>query len=261
MSAEIKSRVARGRVRHRRFHPFARSFEHSVTYFYVDLSEVDRLFRFPPFFAHDRAAVVSFQSKILYRGDEGQTLEDALRNRVEKELGFKPQGPIRVLTQLSYWGYGFNPVSFYYFFDPEERLQAVLSEITNTPWSERHAYVLDLRSRQIHEFDKVFHVSPFLDMNYRYSWGFSLPGESIQVHMDNLATNDRKKHFDATLSLRLEPWNRTSVFGALIRQPWMTFKTALLIYLHAAILWIRKTPFYPHPGPPKKNQDHQENHS
>lgn len=258
MKPEIKSRVARGRIRHRRFHPFTRTFEHDVTYFYLDLAEIPSLFRYPPLLTHGRWGFASFQPKNLYRDDAHPELEDALRSRVERELQFRPNGPIRILTQLAYWGYGFNPVSFYYFFDDQEKLLAVLSEITNTPWAERHAYVLDLRDRQINEFDKIFHVSPFLDMNYRYSWGFSRPANSIQIHMDNLATSNAQKHFDATLSLRLTPWTRSNVATALLRQPWMTFKTVALIYIHAGILWIRRAPFFSNPGPARSSTEHQE---
>ena len=91
-----------------------------------------------------------------------------------EQTGARPQGPIRLLTQLRSFGHCFNPVSFYYCFDAGgERVQAVVAEVTNTPWGERHAYVIETaQPRHVAvlagELDKALHVSPFMGMDHRY---------------------------------------------------------------------------------------------
>ena len=91
--------------------------------------------------------------------------------------GRAPGGPIRLLTHLRSFGHCFNPVSFYYCFDAGERLQAVVAEVTNTPWGERHAYVLGgaATARWPSAFDKELHVSPFMGMDQRLRAGASAP--------------------------------------------------------------------------------------
>ncbi len=74
-----------------------------------------------------------------------------MRDRVEAHTGVRPRGPIRLLTHLRFFGYSFNPVSFYYVFDAaDRRVETIVAEITNTPWKERHAYVLPVVAGQAH---------------------------------------------------------------------------------------------------------------
>ncbi len=252
MKTKLASAIYLGTIRHRRFTPKRRDFRHSVCYFYFDLAEIPLLFRFPLLFSRSRFSLFSFQRR-AYLGPTDVSLDEAVRARVEKELGFRPTGPIRVLSQIGALGFAFNPVSFYYCFDDAGKdLVAIVSEITNTPWDERHAYVLrpDAGARLEFDFPKVFHVSPFLDMNYRYLWKFSRPGETLSVQMENLptgASDGKEVTFDATLTLRRSEFRLPAVLGALARFPLMALKTLLLIYAHAGILWLRKVPFVPHP--------------
>lgn len=254
----MKSAIYTGTVRHRRFEPRERSFAHGVTYFYLDLDEIPRLFRFPLLFAYDRPALFSFARKHFIGGRDApaRSIAETVRERVREKHGFTPEGPIRLLGQISYFGFCFNPVVFYYCFDRTgEDLEAIVAEITNTPWNETHAYVLRCapgsNGRQKFEFEKTFHVSPFLSMDYGYEWAFTEPGKTLVVHMENHpnARNPGAKfvHFDATLTLHRREWGFRSVAGSIVRQPFMTLKTLALIYIHAGILWIRRFTFFSHP--------------
>ena len=134
--------------------------------------------------------------------------------------GVVPSGPIRVLTHLRYFGYIFNPVTFYYCFDESgTQVETILAEITNTPWKERHAYVLPAASarrdeRVMHfQFDKEFHVSPFWPMDMHYDWRFTAPEERLHVHMENW--REDRRAFDATLTLERESISSASLAGAL----------------------------------------------
>ncbi len=134
-----------------------------------------------------------------------------MRDLVERETGARPAGPIRLLTHLRYFGWVMNPVSFYYVYDAADtRVETVVAEITNTPWDQRHAYVLRRAdAEQVGaqglrwQFDKRFHVSPFLPMDMRYDWRFTEPGEALHVHMENWRNGAAE--FDATLVLKREP--------------------------------------------------------
>jgi DUF1365 family protein len=114
---------------------------------------------------------------------------------------------VRRLMHLRYVGYCMNPVSFYYCFSESgDRLEAIVAEITNTPWKERHQYVLAVgaggRLKRF-DFDKEFHVSPFLPMDMMYRWCFSELQERLIVNMQNF--RHEGQICDATLALTQEP--------------------------------------------------------
>jgi DUF1365 family protein len=166
--------------------------------------------------------------------------------------GKRPTGPIRLLTHLRYFGHSFNPVSFYYCFDSAgTNVETIVAEITNTPWKERHAYVLPVAGSAVSggawrfQFDKQFHVSPFMPMDMRYDWRFSAPAAGLHVHMENW--RDGRSAFDATLSLKREPITSASLARALAAFPLMTAQVITLIHWQALRLWLKRTPFFTHP--------------
>ena len=156
-----------------------------------------------------------------------------------------------MLTQLRTFGYVFNPVTFYYCFSDDDELEAVVAEITNTPWNERHSYVLDARSSATAggwmswEFDKEFHVSPFFDMDQQYLWRFQVPGEELGVHMTNIEGG--MPVFTAGLELQRKPFTSRAMALAMLRHPLQTVAVHLAIYWQAARLWAKRAPFFTHP--------------
>ena len=131
-----------GRVRHRRFAPRRHAFEYGLYMAWLDLAELDRVLRGRWLWSARRPAPARFR-RTDYLGDPCVPLDRAVRDRVEQETGVRPAGPIRVLTHLRYFGLCFNPVTFYYCYDPADtRVETIVAEITNTPWKERHSYVL-----------------------------------------------------------------------------------------------------------------------
>ena len=245
------SAVYTGRVRHRRHAPRPHAFEYRLFHLYLDLDELPRLFEGRRLWRYEAPGVATFR-RADYLGDPAVPLADAVRDLVAARLGRRPLGPIRLLTHLRYFGFCFNPVSLYYCFDRAGRdLDAIVAEVTNTPWNERHAYVLDAargrhrgQSRRF-RFEKAFHVSPFIGMDCAYDWRFTLPGQRLVVHMENHTPAGRL--FDATLILRRRELSTATLARLLVAYPPITAKVMAAIYIQAARLWIKRTPFFPHP--------------
>jgi uncharacterized protein len=242
------SAIYEGTIRHRRFAVRAHEFHHRLALLYLDLQELDGLL--DGRLLDHRPGLVRFR-RADYLGDPYTRLADAVRTQVKQRTGSAPVGPIRLLTQLRTFGHCFNPVSFYYCFTPQERLDAVVAEVTNTPWGERHAYVLkrtDEAPALAAGFAKALHVSPFMGMEQRYTIRVAEPGPTLAVHIENHELG--RLAFDATLSLRRRPLTRAGLARITARYPAATLRVLALIYSHALALKLKGVPVHPRPAEP-----------
>jgi DUF1365 family protein len=247
----MESALYEGRVWHRRFRPVAHAFSMPLFLTYLDLDELDHAFRGRWLWSTSRPAFARFRRED-HLGDPRVPLDRAVRDLVEERTGTRPNGPIGLLTHLRTAGWLMNPVSFHYCWDANGRdLAAVVADVTNTPWNERHAYVLPAGrpARRLRiETRKRLHVSPFHPMDLAYRFRFVAPGESLTVRIE---TDDGggTPLFDAVLALRRRPITTASLARALVRHPFMTARVSAAIYWQAFRLHRKGAPFHPHHRP------------
>ncbi len=250
----MKSRIYEGQVRHRRFAPKPHCFDYRLYMMYLDLEELPDLFQQHWFWSVDRKNIASFRRRD-HLGDDRTPLVEAVREMLFEQTGLRSNGPIRLLTHMRYFGFGFNPVSFYYCYDEQDTaVEHIIAEVNNTPWREQYCYVLTSEmdvsdaGHHMHRYTPVkdFHVSPFMPMNIKYDWRFGEPGERLNVHMQNYIED--QKMFDATLDLYARDISSYNLARALVRFPLVTVKVVAGIYFEALRLLIKRTPVYDHPA-------------
>lgn len=249
----MKSCIYEGTIRHRRFHPVQNSFQYRLYLMYLDLDELPQVLDLHPLYADERLNVATFRRRD-HLGDPAVPLITAVQKLIRERTAAEASGPIRLLTHLRYFGYCFNPASFYYCYSSDDtQLENVVVEIHNTPWGEEFPYVFGKGQNEHPATDwrryrlkKQFHVSPFMDMNLNYDWRFRVPGDTLAVHM-LLADAGGNRLFDASLALKRRPISRKALSRVLIAYPLMTLKVTAMIYWQALRLRLKGAPFFDHP--------------
>jgi uncharacterized protein len=228
-----------GWVAHRRVEPVSHSFRYRIFLPLFDLEELPQALDPIPLWSARRPAPAWFRRDDYLGGS--LPLAEAAREQAYHCTGRRPAGPVRLLANPRYLGVGFNPVSFYFLHDSGGELDSVIAEVTNTPWGERHAYVLEAGSRTVNEgdFDKALHVSPFMPMDQRYTWRAPAPGTTLSVQIES--TEHGERAFDATLNLTRRPLTARGLANPTIR-------LIALIYGHAVALKLKGVPVQPHPA-------------
>ncbi len=260
MNDTLLSAFMEGTIRHRRMQPVRHSFTYPIGLYAVDLAEWDALSELSPWISTKRFNLLWFRRADYFRPQDG-ALDQAVRDQMERATGWRPDGRIELVTHPRCLGYCFNPVSFYLCYnaraDGEDNPvpEAILAQITNTPWKERHSYCLHggdvtetdkgWRTRR-YEFSKDFHVSPFNPMDQDYRWAFSFRRNEMRIHMS--VSHEESRVFDATLEVRRQPLDRITTRRAIRRYPLETIKGTAGIYWNALRLKLKGAPFHHHPG-------------
>jgi len=253
----MESCLYEGRVVHRRFRPIEHRFGMPLHLLYLDLAELDEVFRGRWLWSTSRPALARFCREDHF-GDPRLPLDRSVRDLVEERTGARPGGPVRLLTHLRYAGYVINPVSFHFCFDTAGRdVAAIVADVTNTPWGERHQYVLPVpRPGRMQRFAsrKEMHVSPFHPMELTYRWRFALPADTLSVRIETLDA-ETTPLFDAALALRRRPITGASLARALVRHPLMTAQVAANIYWQALRLHRKGARYHRHPRDREADQE------
>jgi DUF1365 family protein len=244
----IDSGLYRGRLWHRRFEP-AHAFERDLMVGLVDVAALDA--------AAGGSLPLVRGWPIVLRGSDhlpdpqgrDRSLAERVAEHVTSVLDRAPSGDMVLVSQPRAFGLAFDPASFVYCLGPEG-VEAVVVEVTNTPWGERHAYVLAHGERtapdtQRFRAEKVLHVSPFFGMDHTYTFDVSEPGERIRLSITNHRAGRRV--FQAGMALdRIAPIG-LGMSAAILRHALMPAETLLGIYAHAAVLAWKRAPFHAHP--------------
>jgi len=246
----MESGIYSGTLRHRRFTPARHEFTYPLFMVFLDIDRLPELMKVSPLAGYNRQNWVSYQERDHF-GDPTRTLRERVSRDAEQNNVVLPEGRIFLLTHLRYLGYNFNPVSFFYCFDRDEKLQMVVAEVNNTFGETANYWLTPAVERPAGEnkryrFRKQFHVSPFLKLGQEYDWTFTPPGERLVS--ESVSYENGREIFDSTLKLERREWSRAELHRALLRFPWMTAKVITAIHWQALRLLLKRVPVVAHPG-------------
>ncbi|MCU4674635.1 DUF1365 domain-containing protein [Catenovulum sp. 2E275] len=240
----FNSAIYLGTTYHKRLKPKVHSFSYPIYFIYLDLDEITQITQQIKRFNTTKWAFASFiEADYLPEQADNTSLKQQVINKAI-ELGETENiNKVCMLGQIRTLGLYFSPVNFYYLFQ-DDRLISILAQVSNTPWNERHFYLVPFKPKQSHICHKEFTVSPFNHLDMKYRWRTSLPDHKLDLHLDNLLDSDNEKIFHAGIHLKRQDLNNKNFNQLLINFPAMCVKTVTSIYWQALKLWLKGTPFY-----------------
>lgn len=240
---EIESAIYTGKVYHKRVVPKKHAFEYNIFLYWLKLSEINAVNKQVKGFSDRsvRRSIVNF-TRTDYLGDPDVALEQAVLDKMSELQGSTLCGDVFMLGQVRTFGLYFSPVNFYYLRNDKQVFTHMLAEVSNTPWNQRHHYLVDLAQQK--DCPKAFHVSPFNPIDMTYHWRIAQPNENLRLQL--ICSKDTK-HFEASIDLQRIPLNTHWLRKMLCAIPSMTLKTMAGIYWQAIKLFVKRVPVYTNP--------------
>ena len=247
----MRSCIYEGIVTHHRREPVVHKFQYRLAMVYLDLEELPEIVGHTGRISARKFAVRSFLRRD-HLFEPARPLDDEVQALIEHQTGQRVEGPIRLLTQLRNFGYYMSPLNLFFVFDAlGRRVEYIVAEVNNTPWNQRHCYLLwngnraPERDAMRFSHAKEFHVSPFMDMDLEYHWRVTEPDSQLEVQLGT--TRSGEQLFDASMRLTRRELNPRNLVRMTLRYPLMTARIVTAIYYQALKLWWKKCPFYAHP--------------
>ena len=242
-----------GEVMHARLKPFGHRFVYRVFSLLIDLDRLGELDRMSVLFSVNKPNLASF-----HESDHVERPGETIRGFADRLLAGagigQPAARTLLLAYPRIFGYVFNPISVYFAYDGEDRLIALIYSVRNT-FGERHTYVAPIEPGQLsqagvrQERAKIFHVSPFIDMDTRYHFRVLPPGRVVRLRIHE--TEHGAPLLAATFVGEATTLGNGSLAVCLLKFPLMTWKIMAGIHWEALKLWLKGARFRRSPAPPK----------
>lgn len=254
----LKNSIVNGWVRHHRYHPKSHKFEYNMTWTLLDLDQVGDVFKGSKTWSIEKFNVFSYRANDFHTNTKvsksikaSNFTKCSIIQTIRDKTGKDFTGKVFMLSHLRSFGYNFNSVCFYFCYDQTgQKLEFLVSEITNTPWGERHSYIFECEHSSNNtyqfEFDKEFHVSPFISMDMKYRWTFKVDDEHLRIHMV-VNNQEQKKYFDATFTADFVPLEVSNMTWLALTSALQPLKMSLSIYWQALKLWLKRIKLQSHP--------------
>jgi DUF1365 family protein len=247
------SYIYQGNIIHRRFIPKAHSFDYSLYMLAFDLDDIKKTEKTKEglgIFGFSWFHPLRFMEKDYVKG-EPYSLSERINQKVKRLSGHSDITKVVMLVQVRCFGVYFSPANFYFCYDKDDQCTQMLAEVSNTPWNERHYYLINLLGENIDKTtDKVFQVSPFMDLAMTYFWHVKPPSSDhnrlfikIQNKVVDKDTGDINKIFDVSLVMEKKPFTKKSLFTIWCQLPVMSVKVVSGIYWQALKLFVKRVPF------------------
>lgn len=246
----MKASFCSGTVVHNRLTPTPHRFTYKMSWCLFDLDSIDELFQQSKAWSINRFNIVSIRNKDYINAQPG-SIKSKVSAFIKTQTNKEFSGKVFLFTHPRYLGFGFNSVNFYFCYEDNE-IMYILSEINNTPWKQKHVYIHDIKDSESHQkinsteyifnFQKEFHISPFVDMSIDYLWKFNINPNKFRVQMQ--LNKQNMTIMNVGLNTTFTPILKNDLFKWTLKKPFQALKMYTGIYWQAFKLWAKKVPFF-----------------